>query len=120
MKYKKSLCILLAGLLCVTAVSCGNGKTAGSPTGTVPTGTSAQGDPTVPTDAPVPGTATLYADIKDPAAKAISPLLYGIFLEDINHAVDGGMYTELIKNRSFEYSSEASDKNMHGWKTNRS
>ncbi|MBR6705121.1 MAG: carbohydrate binding domain-containing protein [Clostridia bacterium] len=32
----------------------------------------------------------------------VSPTLYGIFLEDINCAVDGGLYTELIKNRSFE------------------
>ena len=32
----------------------------------------------------------------------VSPTLYGIFLEDINCAVDGGLYAELIKNRSFE------------------
>lgn len=28
--------------------------------------------------------------------------LYGIFLEDINRAVDGGLYPELLRNRSFE------------------
>jgi alpha-L-arabinofuranosidase len=33
---------------------------------------------------------------------AINPQLYGIFLEEINHAVDGGLYAELIRNRSFE------------------
>ncbi len=33
---------------------------------------------------------------------AISPTLYGIFYEDINHAADGGLYAELIRNRSFE------------------
>lgn len=33
---------------------------------------------------------------------AISPVLYGIFFEDINHAADGGLYAELIRNRSFE------------------
>src|SRR5574344_2132880 len=33
---------------------------------------------------------------------AISPNLYGIFFEDINHAADGGLYAELIRNRSFE------------------
>src|SRR5574344_1877770 len=33
---------------------------------------------------------------------AISPTLYGIFFEDINHAADGGLYAELIRNRSFE------------------
>ena len=32
----------------------------------------------------------------------ISPTLYGLFIEDINCAVDGGLYAELIKNRSFE------------------
>lgn len=33
---------------------------------------------------------------------AISPTHYGVFFEDINHAADGGLYAELIKNRSFE------------------
>ena len=32
----------------------------------------------------------------------VSPMLYGIFYEDINHAADGGIYAELIRNRSFE------------------
>ena len=31
----------------------------------------------------------------------ISPTHYGIFFEDINHAADGGLYAELIRNRSF-------------------
>ncbi|VBB44752.1 Carbohydrate binding domain protein (fragment) [uncultured Paludibacter sp.] len=35
----------------------------------------------------------------------ISPTHYGIFFEDINHAADGGLYAELIRNRSFEDSS---------------
>lgn len=33
---------------------------------------------------------------------AINPLHYGIFFEEINHAGDGGLYAELIRNRSFE------------------
>ncbi len=33
---------------------------------------------------------------------AVSPTHYGIFYEDINHAADGGLYAELIRNRSFE------------------
>jgi len=33
---------------------------------------------------------------------AINPHLYGIFLEEINHGVDGGLYAELIRNRAFE------------------
>lgn len=28
--------------------------------------------------------------------------MYGIFFEEINHAGDGGLYAELVKNRSFE------------------
>lgn len=36
--------------------------------------------------------------------KAISPELFGIFFEDLNYAADGGLYAELIQNRSFEYS----------------
>ena len=35
--------------------------------------------------------------------KAISPDLFGIFFEDINYAADGGLYAELIQNRSFDY-----------------
>ena len=33
---------------------------------------------------------------------AVSPMLYGIFFEDINLSTDGGIYAELIRNRSFE------------------
>ena len=32
----------------------------------------------------------------------VSPRLYGIFFEEINHAGDGGLYAELVQNRSFE------------------
>ncbi|HEY5508897.1 MAG TPA: alpha-L-arabinofuranosidase C-terminal domain-containing protein [Paludibacter sp.] len=34
----------------------------------------------------------------------ISPDLIGVFFEDINYAADGGLYAELVQNRSFEYS----------------
>ena len=33
----------------------------------------------------------------------ISSLLYGVFFEDINYGGDGGLYAELVANRSFEY-----------------
>ncbi|MBI1387181.1 MAG: alpha-N-arabinofuranosidase [bacterium] len=36
--------------------------------------------------------------------KSISPDLFGVFFEDLNYAADGGLYAELIQNRSFEYS----------------
>ena len=32
----------------------------------------------------------------------VSPLLYGIFFEDINGSGDGGLYAEMLQNRSFE------------------
>src|SRR5208282_4163690 len=32
----------------------------------------------------------------------ISPLLYGIFFEEINRAGEGGLYAEMLQNRSFE------------------
>lgn len=36
--------------------------------------------------------------------KKISSDLFGLFFEDINYAADGGLYAELVQNRSFEYS----------------
>lgn len=41
----------------------------------------------------------------DAPAKPISPDLFGIFFEDLNYAADGGLYAELVQNRSFEYNS---------------
>ncbi|MCD7775877.1 MAG: carbohydrate binding domain-containing protein, partial [Firmicutes bacterium] len=38
----------------------------------------------------------------------ISDNLFGIFIEDINFSVDGGLYAELVYNRSFEYTSQYS------------
>src|SRR5690606_15324791 len=41
----------------------------------------------------------------DTAAKGtkVGPHLYGVFYEDINHGADGGLYAELVQNRSFEF-----------------
>jgi hypothetical protein len=64
----------------------------------------------------VPGTAPALA--VEPAAEpdhtitvaptasgpAIDDTMYGVFFEDINFAGDGGLYPELIRNRSFEFS----------------
>ena len=41
----------------------------------------------------------------------IQPTMYGIFFEDINYAADGGLYGELVKNRSFEFSPD----HLMGW-----
>jgi alpha-L-arabinofuranosidase len=37
-------------------------------------------------------------------SKPISSDLFGLFFEDINYSADGGLYAELVQNRSFEYS----------------
>lgn len=49
---------------------------------------------------------SLTVDLDHPGKKG-SPLLYGAFYEEINHAGDGGLYAELISNRSFEDDPEA-------------
>src|SRR3954465_3262759 len=50
---------------------------------------------------------TVKAD--EPYAE-IQPTMWGIFFEDINLGADGGIYAELVKNRSFEFS-----KPLTGW-----
>ena len=40
--------------------------------------------------------------LSDKVAHPISPDMFGLFFEDINFAADGGLYAELIENRSFE------------------
>ncbi len=49
---------------------------------------------------------TINVDAAKPGVK-VSPSLYGLFFEDINHAADGGLYAELISNRSFEDADDA-------------
>jgi alpha-L-arabinofuranosidase len=49
------------------------------------------------------GDADVRIDVDLRDATAISDNLYGIFYEDINHAADGGLYAELVQNRSFEF-----------------
>lgn len=44
----------------------------------------------------------MTVDVSRPTAR-IQPTMYGIFFEDINFGADGGLYAELVKNRSFEF-----------------
>ena len=46
------------------------------------------------------------------AGAPIQSTMYGIFFEDINYAADGGLYAELVKNRSFEFPCDP----LQGWK----
>ena len=41
-------------------------------------------------------------DVAKPMAQ-VNPAMFGIFFEDINFGADGGLYAELVKNRSFEF-----------------
>src|SRR6266478_1550679 len=43
---------------------------------------------------------TFTIDVSHPAGK-VSPKLYGLMTEEINHSYDGGLYAELIRNRAF-------------------
>ena len=51
----------------------------------------------------------LNVKVNEPKAD-IQPTMWGVFFEDINLGADGGIYAELIKNRSFEFA-----KPMMGW-----
>lgn len=55
-------------------------------------------------------THTFDVNTKKVGAK-VQPTMYGIFFEDINYAADGGLYGELVKNRSFELPDA-----LMGWK----
>ena len=52
----------------------------------------------------------MHLRVDRPGAE-IQPTVYGIFIEDINFAADGGLYAELVKNRSFEFPDH-----LQGWK----
>lgn len=47
----------------------------------------------------------------DKPGAEIQPAMWGVFFEDINFAADGGIYAELVKNRSFEF-----ELPMTGWR----
>lgn len=70
------------------------------------------GEPEEPTEA----RASLHID-GDGTDIEMSPDLYGLFYEDINYAADGGLYAELVRNRSFEFNAvdNASYTGLTGW-----
>jgi alpha-L-arabinofuranosidase len=55
------------------------------------------------------GAVTIEVHADRPGA-SISPTMWGVFFEDINFGADGGLYAELVKNRSFEFPDP-----MMGW-----
>lgn len=52
--------------------------------------------------------------VADKAIASVAPTMWGVFFEDINFAADGGLYAELVKNRSFEFPTA-----MMGWRETR-
>jgi alpha-N-arabinofuranosidase len=62
-----------------------------------------------PAGAGAPADVRLVVRADRPGAQ-ISPTMYGVFFEDINFGADGGLYGELVKNRSFEFPDS-----MMGW-----
>jgi len=56
---------------------------------------------------------TLVVKAAQPTA-TIQPTMWGVFFEDINFGADGGIYAEMVKNRSFEFF-----KPLMGWTVNR-
>lgn len=54
---------------------------------------------------------TVYAD---KPLSPVSPTMWGVFFEDINFGADGGLYAELVKNRSFEFPTA-----LMGWRESR-
>ncbi len=55
----------------------------------------------------------LVVQAKKPGA-VIQPTMYGIFFEDINFGADGGLYAEMVENRSFEFPDALMGWNMFG------
>ncbi|HMK17796.1 MAG TPA: alpha-L-arabinofuranosidase C-terminal domain-containing protein [Chitinophagaceae bacterium] len=52
--------------------------------------------------------------VADKPTASIAPTMWGVFFEDINFGADGGLYAELVKNRSFEFPTA-----MMGWRESR-
>lgn len=61
---------------------------------------------------------TLYAQTNEMVIQTkklgaeVQSTMYGLFFEDINYGADGGLYAELVKNRSFDF-----PQHLMGWKT---
>ncbi len=54
-----------------------------------------------PSRTSLPANATLDVDVSKPGT-AIPKTFYGLMTEEINHSYDGGLFAELIQNRSFQ------------------
>ena len=53
-----------------------------------------------------------YTILANKPGAVIQPTMYGVFFEDINYGADGGLYADLVENRSFEF-----PQRLMGWQT---
>ena len=127
--WKRSLALLCAGILTCSVAGCGNSSAENttqeesSQTDHTQNSSEANSSEVNSSEAsssePPTGFNATYTVDTNPASRdeadAISDILYGLFLEDINFAVDAGLYAELVKNRSFEYGNAATGSTRHGW-----
>ena len=100
--YEKVIAIILS-VLAALGISCG-GNTGNSPepANIVSTYDISSSDYQLQVDA-------------DKKIHDISDLLFGLFFEDINFAADGGLYAEMVVNRSFEFTELAIDDALYRW-----
>ncbi len=106
--FKTAICICLAALLAVSAAGCsgGNGNTI-----------SKSNADTLKIEEYDFDATYHQLIVENKKIHEISDMLYGVFFEDINFAADGGLYAEMIANRSFEFTELAKDDQMFHWNT---
>lgn len=117
------IAVLLVGAMVMTA--CGdNEEPEETGTGGQKQTDAGEVQPEPEKERPAGGTVTAYdvsaadfslgIDVAD-EVHDISDMLYGIFIEDINFAADGGLYAEMVQNRSFEFTELAANNQKHAW-----
>ena len=62
----------------------------------------------------MPASAQRQLTVKAKPGAAIHSTMYGIFFEDINFGADGGLYAEMVENRSFEFPDRLMGWNVFG------
>ncbi len=100
---KKLLCILLSFLLALGAAGCAKTQTVEDNANKISYYDAAEADYSLTVNS-------------DEAVHGISDMLYGVFFEDINFSADGGLYAEMVANRSFEFTELAKDDQLYHWR----
>ncbi len=112
----KFKCVVMAIAICLTALTAckdDNGGNNGGTTDNFEIVVDDTGANTV-TEYETNGAYSLNIDAGD-EIHDISDLLFGAFFEDINFGADGGIYAEMVVNRSFEYDYHADGDELYRW-----